>query len=154
MWARGAAVKTILRCEGSLQPEWWVRISARSSGDRYAETAMRLHALSVVFGALLFTSGIAHAVDRGQFENVADDVRTWFKGVRSPDGRPCCDVADGHRTIYDVRAGSYWVPIDGVWWRVPERAVVRNAGNPVGEAVVWYVSVRGNIEIRCFVPAE
>lgn len=115
---------------------------------------MRLHALSVVSGALLFSSAIAHAVDRGQFENVPDDVRAWFKGLLSPDGRPCCDIADGHRTIYDVRAGSYWVPIDGVWWRVPERAIVRNAGNPVGEAIVWYVSVRGNIEIRCFVPAD
>jgi hypothetical protein len=29
-----------------------------------------------------------------------------------------------------------------------------NAGNPLGEAVVWYVSLRGNIEIRCFVPAD
>jgi hypothetical protein len=74
---------------------------------------MRLHVLSVVFGALLFTLGTAHAVDRGQFENVPDDVRAWFKGVRRPDGRPCCDIADGYRTFYDVRAGSYWVPIDG-----------------------------------------
>jgi hypothetical protein len=30
----------------------------------------------------------------------------------------------------------------------------RNAGNPLGEAVVWYVSLRGNIEIRCFVPVD
>ena len=104
---------------------------------------MRLHVLSVVFGALLFTSGTAHAVDRGQFENVPDDVQAWFKGVRRPDGRPCCDIADGYRTFYDVRAGSYWVPIDGSGGECPDRAVVRNAGNPVGEAVVWYVSVRG-----------
>jgi hypothetical protein len=26
--------------------------------------------------------------------------------------------------------------------------------NPLGEVVVWYVSLRGNIEIRCFVPAD
>ena len=36
----------------------------------------------------------------------------------------------------------------------PEKAIIRNAGNPLGEAVVWYVSLRGNIEIRCFVPAD
>jgi hypothetical protein len=59
-----------------------------------------------------------------------------------------------HRTECDVRAGAYWVPIDGLWWQVPEKAVIRSAGNPLGEAVVWYVSLRGNIEIRCFVPAD
>ena len=49
---------------------------------------------------------------------------------------------------------GYWVQIDGVWWQVPEGAITRNAGNPLGEAVVWYVSIRGNIVIRCFVPAD
>ena len=115
---------------------------------------MRLRMLRFLLGALILVEGTASAVDRGQFEDVPDDIRAWFKGVRSPAGLPCCDIADGHRTIYDVRGGAYWVPIDGVWWRVPERAVVRNAGNPLGEAVVWYVSIRGNIEIRCFVPAD
>jgi hypothetical protein len=115
---------------------------------------MRLHALLLVFGALILASGTVRGVDRGQFEDVPDDTRAWFKGVRSPSGAVCCDISDGHRTIYDVREGGYWVPIDGAWWRVPETAVVRNAGNPLGEAVVWYVSLRGNIEIRCFVPAD
>jgi hypothetical protein len=115
---------------------------------------MRLRALLLVFGALILASGTVRGVDRGQFEDVPDDIRAWFKGVRSPSGAVCCDLSDGHRTIYDVREGSYWVPIDGVWWRVPETAIVRDAGNPLGEAVVWYVSVRGNIEIRCFVPAD
>ena len=45
-------------------------------------------------------------------------------------------------------------PINGLWWQVPEKAIIRNAGNPLGEAVVWYVNLRGNIEIRCFVPAD
>jgi len=90
----------------------------------------------------------------GQFENVPDHIRAWFKGVRSLEGAPCCDISDGHRTNYDVRSGRYWVPIDGVWWQVPEAAVIRNAGNPLGEAVVWYASLRGNIVIRCFVPAD
>ena len=115
---------------------------------------MRFRSLSLVLGALVLVSGAARALDRGQFEDVPDDIRAWFKGVRSPIGAFCCDISDGHRTIYEVRAGRYWVPIEGVWWRVPENAVVRNAGNPLGEAVVWYVSVRGNIEIRCFVPAD
>ena len=73
---------------------------------------MLFRALSLVIGALIFVSGTALAVDRGQFENVPDDIRAWFKGVRSLEGAPCCDISDGHRTNYDVRAGRYWVPID------------------------------------------
>jgi hypothetical protein len=33
-----------------------------------------------------FAAGTARAVDRGQFENISDDIRAWFKGVRSRDG--------------------------------------------------------------------
>jgi hypothetical protein len=115
---------------------------------------MRLRALLFVLGASIFFSQTVRAVDHGQFENIPDDIRAWFKGVRSPTGVPCCDISDGHRTDYDVRAGAYWVPVNGLWWQVPEKAIIRNAGNPLGEAVVWYVSLRGNIEIRCFVPAD
>lgn len=97
---------------------------------------MRLRPSLLLLGALIFAAGTARAVDRGQFQDVPNDIRAWFKGVRSPDGVPCRDISDGQRTIHDVRAGGYWVPIDGVWWQVPERAVIRNAGNPLGEAVL------------------
>ena len=107
--------------------------------------------MMVLLGAL---TTAAQAIDRGQFENVPDDVRAWFKGIMSPGGVPCCDLADGHRTEYDVRNGAYWVPIEGLWWEVPARAVIRDGGNPVGEAVVWYVHHRGSIVISCFVPAD
>src|ERR1700710_2175701 len=103
--------------------------------------------------AVALTTAV-NAVDNGQYENVPADIRAWFKGVISPSGVPCCDISDGHRTAYDVRAGAYWVPIDGLWWQVPERAVIRNQGNPVGEAVVWYVNLRGGVVVNCFVPAD
>jgi hypothetical protein len=104
--------------------------------------------------ALAAAAAPSLAVDRGQFEDVPDDVRAWFKSRRSPAGVPCCDVADGHRTAYDVREGHYWVPIEGVWTQVPDKAVIREGGNPVGEAVVWYLRYRGEIIISCFVPAD
>ncbi len=94
----------------------------------------------------------ARAIDRGQFENVPPDVRAWFKSVIAPNGVPCCDESDGRRTDYDMRDGAYWVPIEGEWMRVPERAIIRDAGNPIGAAVVWYVRHRGQIIISCFVP--
>ncbi len=52
------------------------------------------------------------------------------------------------------RDGTYWVPIEGQWMAVPERAIIRDRRNPVGEAVVWYVHHRGGIMINCFVPAD
>src|SRR5438105_800764 len=88
------------------------------------------------------------------FRPVPPDIRAWFKSVIAPNGVPCCDESDGHRTTYDVRGGAYWVPIEGQWMQVPERAVIRDRGNPIGEAVVWYVHHRGSIIISCFVPAD
>ena len=61
-------------------------------------------------------------------------------------------MADGHRTDYDMRQDAYWVPIDGKWMPVPSEAVVPNADNPTGDAVVWYSKYGERVVIRCFVP--
>lgn len=111
---------------------------------------LRSLAVLTMFGL----ASAAYGVDRGQFGDVPDDIRAWFKSMRNSAGVPCCDVSDGHRTAYEVRDGAYWVPIDGTWWQVPEKAVIRNAGNPLGEAIVWYVNHGGSIVISCFVPAD
>ena len=113
----------------------------------FVKSALAAFSLSAIFAVTA-----THAIDRGQFENVPDDVRAWFKSVKSPKGVPCCDVSDGHRTDYDIRDGSFWVPIEGQWMRVPDDTIIRDAGNPVGEAIVWYVHHRGAIVISCFVP--
>jgi hypothetical protein len=116
-----------------------------------------LHTLRVLTIALLSGAPFAAtAFDNGQYKDVPDNIRSWFKSVRSPRGVPCCDIADGHRTDFEMRADNhFWVPIEGEWRQVPAESVVHNAGNPVGEAVVWYVRQGpGNIYIRCFVPGE
>jgi hypothetical protein len=48
---------------------------------------MRLRPSLLLLGALIFAAGTARAVDRGQFENIPDDIRAWFKGGRSPGRR-------------------------------------------------------------------
>ena len=98
------------------------------------------------------TPALAH--DNGQFSNVSPSVREWFKGVKSQHGVPCCDIADGHRTDYDMRKNQYWVPINGNWMPVPADAVLDNVGNPVGDAVVWYSIYGNHVVIRCFVPGS
>jgi hypothetical protein len=115
---------------------------------------MRRFAQIALLACLSALAGAALAFDNGQYENVPPDIRAWFKGVIAPNGVPCCDIADGHRTEYDFREGAYWVPIESQWLAVPERAIIRDRGNPVGEAVVWYVHHRGSIVISCFVPAD
>lgn len=108
----------------------------------------------------LSTTHVAKAFDNGQYscdergdKQRCEQVRSWFKSVRSPHDVPCCDISDGHRTAYDIRSDGYWVPIEGEWRQVPPDAIVYNAGNPVGEAVVWYVRQGVNtFYIRCFVP--
>ena len=115
---------------------------------------MQRFAYAALLAGLTAFGGPASAIDNGQYDHVPPDIRAWFKSVIAPNGVPCCDISDGHRTNYDVREGAYWVPIEGTWMEVPARAVIRDHGNPVGEAVVWYVHHRGSIVISCFVPAD
>ena len=102
------------------------------------------------------------AFDNGQYENVDPNIRSWFKGVRSPHSVPCCDIADGHPTDYKTdEGGHYFVPILGIpngpdpaWILVPPEAVITSQGNPNDTAIVWYVRQQGGIHIRCFVPTS
>jgi hypothetical protein len=112
----------------------------------------RVFLAPLIAGSLLALGGGSYAFDKGQYENVSEGVRAWFKSVKSHYGIPCCDMADGHKTEFDFRGTDYWVPIDGNWMPVPKDAVVNDSGNPVGQAVVWYSNYGGKIFIRCFVP--
>jgi hypothetical protein len=127
------------------------RLSVRESvmSWRFASAALVASASFLSMAAL---SPSALARDNGQFGNVPPEIRAWFKSVKSHAGIPCCDIADGHRTDYDMRDNTYWVPINGEWMKVPQEAVVDDAGNPTGDAVVWYSESNGTVYIRCFVP--
>jgi hypothetical protein len=109
-----------------------------------------LAALIAATPVFVCTPVLAH--DNGEYGNVPPHVRAWFRNVKSPTGIPCCDIADGHPTEYDMRENKYWVPINGEWMPVPSEAVVSNEGNPTGDAVVWYSIYNGSVYIRCFVP--
>jgi len=105
--------------------------------------------------ALVALSSSAYAFDNGQYESVDPKIRHWFKNVRSPNGIPCCDIADGHSTTWrrsETPGYEYDVPIESNWTPVPSEAIVKNSNNPTGEAIVWYVKQMGNsYYIRCFV---
>jgi hypothetical protein len=111
---------------------------------------MRMMLRIALFILILCTPALAH--DNGQYKDVPENIRNWFKSVKNAQGIPCCDIADGHRTDYDIRGTNYWVPINGKWMMVPDEAVLKEYGNPVGDAVVWYTTFNDSIYIRCFVP--
>ena len=76
---------------------------------------MRIIMRGALIAALSSLPQAASAFDNGQYNDVPDHIRSWFKSVRSPHGVPCCDISDGHRTAYDIRSDGYWVPIEGEW---------------------------------------
>jgi hypothetical protein len=127
-----------------------LRSNSEDKNMRYTSNFLR----GLLIASLAGLPIAAQALDNEQYGGVPDNVRSWFKSVRSPHGVPCCDISDGHRTAYDMRSDNhYWVPIEGEWRQVPSEAIVYNAGNPVGEAVVWYVRQGPDaVYIRCFVP--
>ena len=113
-------------------------------------------AILVALAAAL--AGKVVAMDREELRNVPPQVRNWFESMRSPTGKLCCSYADGHRTEYDMRENSYWVPINQVWTPIPPEVVIHDQGNPFSEAVVWYNPIvengqpTGQHKILCFVP--
>jgi hypothetical protein len=126
-----------------------IQIKQSSTGD--LRGALKLAALRAALATVFIgTPAVAH--DNGQFGDVPPQVREWFHNVRSANGIPCCDIADGHRTDFDMRKDLYWVPVNGTWLPVPPEAVLKNSGNPTDGAIVWYSIYGGQVIIRCFVP--
>jgi hypothetical protein len=114
--------------------------------------------LKLALASALSLAFMAHAFafDNGKYDNADPKIRQWFKSVRSPTGIPCCDIADGRRTMW--RATSvvgtlqieFEVLVDGEWLPVPPEAVVRGTTNPTGDSIVW---LRQDKVVRCFVLA-
>ena len=114
----------------------------------------------VAMAISVFTFTQVGAMDRSELKDVPPSIRQWFESMMSPSGKPCCSYADGHRTEYEIRENTYWVPINSVWTPVPPEAVIEDKGNPFAEAVVWYSPVivdrkwTGQQKIICFVPGS
>jgi hypothetical protein len=121
-------------------------------------SARFLIAVSFVVAAVAVLTGGTLAMDREELRSVAPQVRQWFESMRSPQGKPCCSYADGHRTEYDMKENLYWIPINQVWVPVPPEVVIYDQGNPFPDAVAWYNPVfvdgkpSGRYDILCFVP--
>ena len=110
---------------------------------------------------LILAPHIAAARDvDGRYAN--SPLKGWFQNLRSGRG-PCCSDADGTALSdldWEAKDGHYRVRIRGLWWDVPDDAVIKEP-NFAGRTIVWPVynwthgtPVRLNIEIRCFIPGS
>ncbi len=94
----------------------------------------------------------------GRYAN--SPLKAWFESLRSAKG-PCCSDADGTALSdidWEMQDGRYRVRIEGLWWDVPEDAVVAGP-NRAGRTMVWPVYYRQldkvlRIEVRCFLPGS
>ena len=91
------------------------------------------------------------AKDDGRYAQ--NPLKGWFDSLHSQRGM-CCSFADG-RTVedpdIDMAGNHYRVRIDGVWYDVPDSALI-DVPNKFGRPVVWpYTDQNGVVQIRCFI---
>jgi hypothetical protein len=97
------------------------------------------------------------ARDDGRYAN--SPLKDWVRGLKDKMGVGCCDTSDGFpaEVEWDTQASRYRVRIEGVWYVVPESAVLTEP-NKLGYPMVWYwmkTDVPGGKpipQIRCFLP--
>src|SRR3982074_3084920 len=82
----------------------------------------------------------ALARDNGQYNQVAPEIRQWFRDQKSPKtGMICCSEADGSGAQGDLRDGPFRAPRPcgaPYWYQVPDEVVIKDP-NKVGHPVVW-----------------
>lgn len=116
----------------------------------------RFARLSALAKALL--SLTLHAVaarDLGQHAGTSPELKSWFDSLRSGKG-PCCSDADGSAVSdvdWEFRSGHYRVRLDGIWFEVPDEAVLTGP-NRVGRTMVWPLIGTAGITIRFFLPGS
>ena len=141
-----------------------------------SEIMERYVPLTVVL--LVITMGCALARDYGYHNS--PEISEWFKNLERPDlpgprgNRSCCDVSDCHRTEFTLKDGHYRARVGRIingtkppvwelteWVDVPDNAVIRDKGNPVGEAIICHGESTYDTDkaysiphIYCFVPGN
>jgi hypothetical protein len=92
----------------------------------------------------------------GHYAQSNPDMHVWFDMLASGKGL-CCSFADGRAVDdpdVDMDGTHYKVRVDGVWYEVPDSALV-TVPNKFGRAVVWpYIDEDGKTQIRCFIPGS
>lgn len=103
--------------------------------------------------SLLLSATAANAFDGPKWANQDDSTREWFRGLKNPNGTPCCDYADGNRVedpdYHENDDGTYEVTVGLKTFHIDKQHIVQ-ATNRVGYAILWG---RPDYDmIYCFLP--
>lgn len=129
------------------------------NGKDYLAVVKFAMLLIAVCAAMLVDMPSARSHDETSHAKLDPNERDWFGEQKIPSGanqgNSCCSQADGEFAEEEIRDGHYWARwprSNGVWYRVPDEAVIKNP-NPHGRAAVWWGGQEENktIYIRCFI---
>ncbi len=117
--------------------------------------------LILILTAVAVATGIvaASARDDGQWENVPENVRQWFRSLKQPDHPrlSCCGEADAFEADNFEAEGDHYVAIitngkgvipSGTRIPVPNQKMKSDAGNPTGHGIIFLGPQR---QVYCYV---
>ncbi len=130
--------------------------------------------VAVVFASIMLLPAHGREQYPGQYAQYSPDQRGWFKSLKSPSKVPCCDIADGHSSSWEVGESEtgYMVAVTNAdapegteWVPVPKSALIEPNTSPDHLTYVWYtdqdgvtVDEAGHVHhkwfIRCFVAGD
>jgi hypothetical protein len=134
----------------------------------------------VTLATIVLQVSMGSALARDYGYHNPPEIRDWFKGLQRPDlpgprgNRSCCDVSDCHRTEATLKDGHYSARLGRIinyttppvwelteWVDVPDDRVIKDQGNPIGEAVICHGETTSDTDdvhhiphVYCFVPGD
>jgi hypothetical protein len=116
---------------------------------------------AIIAIALVVLTLPAQARDDGRYAQVNPEIKRWIEELKDNFGVGCCDTADGLALKPDAQDPDWEclaagpidrcrVRIEGQWYDVPDRALLKNTINRLGFPMVWYIIDNGVLTIRCF----
>jgi hypothetical protein len=118
-------------------------------GFAYGAAVSLALAWFVIF--LLLLAGVVKVPARnlGQYDQVPQELREWFRSLHNGNSELCCANADGYDAQWDTKDGHLRVYGIAGWVVVPDKAVVREP-NKVGVAKVWWADPMRQDVVICF----
>lgn len=119
------------------------------------EPTMRFNgwlALIIVSLILLIMALLVHTKPARAHDHHRPELNGWMKSLHSKGKAWCCN-GDDHDPIddWETKEGSYRVKFQGIWYDVPDEAVVEDP-NKAGDALLWMSKGYGGFAVRCFLP--
>jgi hypothetical protein len=116
---------------------------------------MKIAKTSLILAAqIIGPSPDVSARDLGEYEDIPQRIRDWFKALKNPhNGGNCCDLSDCRRTEARTKRHQWRARApDGSWVTIPNERVVHDQGNPTGSPILCAYEGEEGWRVICFVP--